>query len=78
MGQGANHPQYTHGGETKAARKARQETLLQLAYLIVIGEHFKMFVGPKSRGRKPANFIPLNLNNLEELSLAIKLSMPKR
>ena len=76
--QGANHPQYRHGGETKAARKTHQETLLRLAYLVAIGEHIKMFVGPKSGGRKPANFLPLNLNNPEELALAIKLSMPKR
>ena len=76
--QGANHPQYRHGGETKAARKAHQETLLRLAYLVAIGEHIKMFIGPKSRGRKPANFSQLNLNDPEELALAIKLSMPKR
>ena len=72
--QGANHPQYRHGGETKAARKAHQETLLRLAYLVAIGEHIKLFVGSKNRGRKPANFLPLNLNSPEELALAIKLS----
>ena len=76
--QGANHSQYRHGGETKAARKAHQETLLRLAYLVTIGEHIKMFVSPKSRGRKPANFLPLDLNKPEELALAIKLSMSKR
>jgi len=75
--QGANHPQYKHGVESKASRKAYQETLLRLAYLVTIGEHIKMFVGPKSRGRKPANFLPLNLNNPEELALAIKLSIQK-
>ena len=74
---GSDHPQYRHGGETKAARKAHQETLLRLAYLVAIGEHIKMFIGPKSRGRKPANFLPLNLNNPEELALAIKLSIKK-
>ena len=76
--QGATHPQYRHGGETKAARKAHQETMLRLAYLVAIGEHIKMFIGPKRRGRKPANFSQLNLNDPEELALAIKLSIPKR
>jgi hypothetical protein len=68
---GSDHPQYRHGGETKAARKAHQETLLRLAYLVAIGEHIKMFAGPRNRGRKPTGYNKLNLNDPENMATAI-------
>jgi hypothetical protein len=68
---GTDHPQYKHGGETKSAKKAHQETLLRLAYLEAIGEHIKMFVGRKIRGRKPMGYKRLNLENPDELIYAI-------
>ena len=74
--QGANHPQYRHGGETKAARKAHQETLLRLAYLVAIGNHCNLFYREiKPLGRPPSGYAQLELTDPKQLAEAIRLSL---
>ena len=70
---GANHPQYRHGEKTKESIKEHQKTLLRLHTLEEIGHHIKMFVegSPRTRGRKPTGWEPLDLNDPNQLALAI-------
>jgi hypothetical protein len=71
--QGANHPQYRHGERTKESIEEHQKTLLRLHTLEEIGHHIKMFAegSPRTRGRKPKGWEPLDLNNPNQLALAI-------
>lgn len=71
--QGAYHPQYRHGKRTKESIKEQQKTLLRLHTLEEIGYHIKMFPegSPRTRGRKPTGWEPLDLNDPNQLVLAI-------
>ena len=71
--QGANHPQYRHGERTKESIEEHQKTLLRLHTLEEIGYHIKMFPegSPRTRGRKPTGWEPLDLNDPNQLALAI-------
>jgi len=71
--QGVNHPQYRHGRKTKESVENSQKTLLRLHMLEEIGHHIKMFPegSPRTRGRKPADWEPLDLNDSNQLTLAI-------
>jgi hypothetical protein len=71
--QGAYHPQYRHGERTKESIDEHQKTLLRLHTLEEIGYHIKMFPegSPRTRGRKPTGWEPLDLNDPNQLALAI-------
>jgi len=69
--QGANHPQYSHGEATKKARAKYSEKSSRLLYLRDIGDHIDMFTGSHTRGRKPMGYIKLDLDNPEQMALAI-------
>jgi hypothetical protein len=60
---GVDHPQFRHGNRTKVAQQSNSEALTRLRMLEQIGWHIKMFVGAKTRGRKPNGYIKLNLND---------------
>ena len=68
---GENHPQYKNGAWTKEALEENQLARCRLATLEQIGWHLKMFVGAKTRGRRPKGFLPLDLNDPEQLSLTL-------
>lgn len=71
--QGENHPQYKHGERTKESIAERQKTLLRLHTLEEIGYHIKLFPegSPRTRGRKPTGWEPLDLNDPQQLTYAI-------
>lgn len=50
---GAAHPQYSHGGETLAAKAERKRMLAELRELEAALYTHGMLTGPRWRGRKP-------------------------
>lgn len=50
---GANHPQYKHGHETKAAKALRSQKLAELRDLETLSFSLGLATGPRWRGRKP-------------------------
>lgn len=50
---GANHPQYSHGGETLEAKADRSMRLAELYHLEALSFALGLAAGPKWRGRKP-------------------------
>lgn len=60
---GVDHPQFRHGNRTKEAQQTESKALARLRMLEQIGWHIKMFVGTKTRGRKPNDYMKLNLND---------------
>ena len=70
---GANHPQYKHGDRTKRSIEEHQKTSLRLHMLEEIGHHINLFNegAPKTRGRKPTGWEPLDLNDPQQLTYAI-------
>jgi len=75
--QGVSHPQFTNGNETKEARSERSRASAMLLYLRDIGDSINLFTGPKTRGRRPNQYIKLDLKDPEQLKLAITLTMVK-
>lgn len=71
--QGANHPQYRHGQRRKESIAEYQKTLLRLHTLEEIGYHIKIFPegSSRTRGRKPTGWEPLDLNDPNQLAIAI-------
>ena len=74
---GANHPQYKNGNETKGSRLERSRMSAMFLYLRDIGDTINLFIGPKTRGRRPNQYIKLDLSDPEQMKLAIVLSMRK-
>ncbi len=68
---GKVHPQYKHGNRTKEAQQNDSEVLTRLRMLEQIGWHIKMFVGTRTRGRKPIGYMKLNLNDPLHMLIAI-------
>jgi hypothetical protein len=64
---------WKHGNETKEARAERSAKSLQFLMLEKIGWHVGLFAkgSTKFRGRKPNGFKNLDLNDPEQLALAI-------
>jgi hypothetical protein len=69
-----------HGERTKESIEERQKTLLRLHMLEEIGHHIKMFAegSPRTRGRKPTGWEPLNLAEPNQMALAILKTMPNK
>ena len=74
---GADHPQYRNAGQTKAERQERSQKSLQFALLEQLGWHLNMFIGQKTRGKKPKGFIHLDLNDPAQLSFAMVKALKK-
>ena len=51
--QGASHPQYKHGEETKEAKVQRSHKLAELRELEELSFRLGLAIGPRWRGRKP-------------------------
>lgn len=75
--QGASHPQYKNGNETKKSRLERSRMSAMFLYLRDIGDSINLFIGAKTRGRRPNQYIKLDLSDPEQMELAILLSMHK-
>lgn len=76
--QGQDHPQYKNGSETKEARAERSQLSAMFLYLRDIGDTINLFVGPKTRGRRPSQYHKLDLNDPEQMKLAIALTLRKK
>lgn len=68
---GVDHPQYRHGNRTQESQVQNSEAISRVAMLEQIGWHLKMFTGTKTRGRKANGFLRLDLNNPEQMVIAI-------
>ena len=70
---GASHPQYVHGNQTRGVRTERSMVSLRLHRLEEIGWHICIFAegSSKMRGRKPAGYVKLDLDNPDQLMEAI-------
>jgi hypothetical protein len=74
---GLNHPNYIHGENTQTSKIKRSAKSLQFLMLEMIGWHVGLFAegSTKFRGRKPNGFEKLDLNDPQQLSKAIELSL---
>jgi hypothetical protein len=64
---GPNHWNYQHGHETLAAKQQRSEQSLRLLYLQDMGHELGMMRGKRTPGRKPVNFVKLNIKQIVDL-----------
>jgi hypothetical protein len=69
---GVNHPHYQTGGETLEAKAIRTEKSEMFRYLTDLGNHCNLFYKEiKTKGRPPSGYEKLDLNDPEQLVLAI-------
>jgi hypothetical protein len=69
---GADHPRYIHGERTKEAETELRTKGVLLRYLVDLGNHVNLFNNEaKLLGRPPAGYEKLNLDDPEQLALAI-------
>ena len=69
---GVNHPHYQTGGETLEANAMRTEKSEMFRYLTDLGNHCNLFYKEiKTKGRPPSGYEKLDLNDPEQLALAI-------
>jgi len=66
---------WVHGEATLEARQNHREASARIAMLEQLGWHLKMFRGNKTRGRKPAGYIKLNLNEADQIYIALLASL---
>ncbi len=71
---------WKHGNDPKEAQAERSAKSLQFLMLEKIGWHVGLFAegSTKFRGRKPNGFENLDLNDPEQLALAILKTLPKQ
>ena len=69
---GVNSGKYKNGHYTKEAKEESRKNLVKLRYLEDIGQQGGFMTGAKTRGPKPTGYIKLDMNNPEELVIAIK------
>ena len=68
-----------HGQETQEARAERSEKSVMFRYLTDIGNHCNMFYKQlKTRGRPPSGYAQLDLNDKEQLAIAILKTLPRQ
>ena len=66
---------FKHGEETLEARAVRSEKSVMFRYLTDIGNHCNLFYKPlKTRGRPPSGYAQLDLNDPEQLMLAMLMT----
>jgi len=69
---GVNHPYYKTGGETLEAKAIRTEKSEMFRYLTDLGNYCNLFYKEiKTKGRPPSGYEKLDLNDPEQLVLAI-------
>jgi hypothetical protein len=68
-----------HGDETLVAKAERSEKSVMFRYLTDIGNHCEMFYKEiKTKGRPPSSYEKLDLNDPEQLALAILKTLSKQ
>ena len=69
---GEDHSQYKNGERTKEAEAEIRKKSILLRYLMDIGNHVELFYKQlKTKGRPPLGYAQLNLEDPEQLALAI-------
>jgi hypothetical protein len=74
---GANHPQYRNGERTKKSEEEHRKSSTILLILRDIGDHIKLFNGDHTRGRKPKGYVKYDMNDPEQLALAVLATLKK-
>lgn len=73
-----SHPQYKTGQETKAAKAKRSQKSLMLRRLSDLGNFCRLFSEElKTLGRPPMGYKKLDLNEPEQMALAIRQTIIK-
>lgn len=68
-----------HGQETQGARAERSAKSLMFKYLLDLGNHTDLFYKQiKVRGRPPSGYAQLDLNDKEQLAIAILKTLPSK
>lgn len=76
---GVGHPNYINGNRTKDSQAELAQKALVLRYLIDIGNHVKLFYKDlKPAGRPPADYVRMDLDDPEQLVLAILKTLEKK
>ena len=68
---GADHPRYKNGERTKSSEENYRKSAIILLTLRDIGDHISLFNGDHTRGRKPTGYVKYDMNDPEQLALAI-------
>lgn len=68
---GANHPRYKDGQRTKLSEENHRKSSIILLTLRDIGDHINLFNGDYTRGRKPTGYVKYDMDDPEQLVLAI-------
>jgi hypothetical protein len=69
---GVNSGQYKNGHHTKEAKEKSSKSLVKLRYLEELGIQGGFLKGARTRGPKPTGYVKLDLDNKEELLIALK------
>lgn len=75
---GANHPRYKNGERTKQSVEDHRKSSIILLTLRDIGDHINLFNGDYTRGRKPTGYVKYDMNDPEQLALAILTTLRDR
>jgi hypothetical protein len=68
---GTDHPKYKNGERTNRIEEGRRKSSIILLTLRDIGDHINLFNGDYTRGRKPTGYVKYDMNDPEQLALAI-------
>jgi len=68
---GVNHRQYRNGERTRESEEENRKSSTILLTLRDIGDHINLFNGEHTRGRKPKGYVKYDMNDPEQLALAI-------
>jgi hypothetical protein len=69
---GVKSGKYKNGHHTNEAKEKSSKSLVKLRYLEDLGQQGGFMTGTRTRGRKPKGYIKLDLDNKEELLIALK------
>lgn len=76
---GEDHSQYKNGERTKEAEAEIRKKSILLRYLMDIGNHVELFYKQlKTKGRPPLGYAQLNLEDPEQLALAIMRTLSNK
>jgi hypothetical protein len=74
---GVNHPQYRNGDRTRGSEEENRKSSTILRTLRDIGDYINLFKGNYTRGRKPKGYVKYDMNDPEQLALAILATLRK-
>ncbi len=69
---GDGHPKFKSGNRTQESQFKKSQMLTRIRVLEDLGWYLKMFVGTRTRGRKPTGYRKLNFSNPTELLQGLK------